>query len=164
MDSYRYLPRSFRDDFESLTTQHAESVWADLDGHVSTAKIALMTSAGLYLKDTQPPFDIEAERLNPLWGDPTFREIPRDTAQEKIGASHLHLNTRDFYIDFNVAFPLTRFSELEAEGEIGALAEINYSFMGYQEEGAPHWQSKQGPELIQKLKDQGVNALILAPA
>ena len=144
--------------------QHTQPVWANLNAPVSTAKIALMTSSGLYLKHKQSPFDIESERENPLWGDPTFREIPRDTTQEEIAASHLHLNTRDFYIDFNVALPLKRFSELEAEGKIGALAEVNYSFMGYQEEGAPHWSSTQGPDLVQKLGGQGVDALILAPA
>jgi hypothetical protein len=164
VDSYRYLPHSFRADFESLTVQETESVWANLTIPLTNARVALLTSSGLYLKDQQPSFDIQSERENPLWGDPTFRELPRDVTQDQIAASHLHLNTRDFYIDFNIAFPLRRFAEFEAEGRIGSLADINYSFMGYQEDGAPEWRSTQGPQLIQRLREQEVNALILAPA
>ena len=67
-------------------------------------------------------------------------------------------------MDFNVALPLDRFAELESEKRFGSLADINYSFMGYQQAGTPDWRNNQGPELIVKLKEQGVHALILAPA
>ena len=131
---------------------------------VNNATVALLTSAGLYLKDTQKPFEEERERENPLWGDPTYRVIPRQVRQDQIAASHLHLNTRDFYIDFNVALPIRRFEELETEGRIGKLAAEHYSFMGYQERSCAEWRQKYGPEVAQRLKDAGVSALVLAPA
>jgi hypothetical protein len=44
--------------------------------------------------------------------------------------AHLHLNPDDIIADFNIALPLELFAELERDGEIGSLAENNYSFMG----------------------------------
>jgi D-proline reductase (dithiol) PrdB len=164
VDSYRYLPRSFRPGYESMPVLDEPPVWAPLRVPIGEAKVALLTSAGLYLKDSQPPFDVEREREDPLWGDPTYRVIPRDTRQEQVAASHLHLNTRDFYIDFNVALPLRRFEELEAEGRIGRLADEHYSFMGFQERGCSEWRAKYGPEVAERLKEANVNALVLAPA
>lgn len=164
VDSFKYLPRSFRPGFEAMPMQEDEPVWSPLTLPVQQATIALLTSAGLYVKRRQQPFEEERERQNPLWGDPSFRAIPRDVRQEEIAASHLHLNTRDFYVDFNVALPIRRFEELEAEGKIGRLADEHYSFMGYQERGCAEWQTNYGPEVARRLKDAGVHALVLAPA
>ena len=164
VDSFKYLPRSFRAGFESVPMQATEPVWAPLRRPVEESKVALLTSAGLFLKDVQPPFDIERERNEPLWGDPTYRAIPRDVAQDQIDAAHLHLNTRDFLIDFNVALPIRPFSLLAAEGEIGAVADEHYSFMGFQQSGAPEWRARYGPEVARKLKEAEVDILLLAPA
>lgn len=164
VDSYKYLPRSFRQGYESTGVTVEVPVWAPMTAAVRDSTIALLTSAGLYLKDTQEPFDEQRERENPLWGDPTYRAIPRNVRQEQIAASHLHLNTRDFYIDFNIALPIRRFEELEAEGRIGRLADEHYSFMGYQERSCSEWREKYGPEVAGRLKDASVNALVLAPA
>lgn len=164
VDSYKYLPRSFRQGYESTAISGEGPVWAPMTGAVADSTIALLTSAGLYLKDTQKPFDGQREREDPLWGDPTYRVIPRQVRQEQIAASHLHLNTRDFYIDFNVALPVRRFEEFEAEGRIGRLADEHYSFMGYQERSCSEWRDKYGPAVAQRLKEAGVSALVLAPA
>lgn len=164
VDSYRYLPRSFREGYEALPMQAETPVWAPLAVPVEQASIALMTSAGLFIKDEQPSFDTEREIANPLWGDPTYRVIARDVRQEQIGAAHLHLNTRDFFVDFNVALALRAFGELEAEGRIGQLADEHYSFMGYQERSVAEWREHYGPEVARRLKDAGVHALVLAPA
>jgi D-proline reductase (dithiol) PrdB len=164
VDSYKYLPRSFRQGFESSSVTVDDAVWAPMAVPVRQATIALLTSAGLYLKDKQEPFDEQRERENPLWGDPTYRVILRSVRQEEVAAMHLHLNTRDFYVDFNVALPIRRFEELEAEGRIGRLAEEHYSFMGFQERSCAEWRQKYGPEVAQRLKDASVHALVLAPA
>ncbi|MDA0364637.1 MAG: glycine/sarcosine/betaine reductase selenoprotein B family protein [Chloroflexi bacterium] len=164
VDSYRYLPRSFREGYEALPLQAETPVWAPLGVPVEQASIALMTSAGLFLKDEQPPFDTEREIANPLWGDPTYRVIPGDVRQEQIGAAHLHLNTRDFFEDFNVALALRAFGELQTKGRIGQLADEHYSFMGYQERTVAEWREHYGPEVARRLKDAGVHALVLAPA
>jgi D-proline reductase (dithiol) PrdB len=164
VDSFKYLPRSFRAGYESVGFQAETPAWTAMTKPVEQATIALLTSAGLYLKASQPPFDVERERREPLWGDPTYRVIPRTVSQEELGAEHLHLNTRDFLIDFNVALPVRAFSALEAEGAIGKLADEEYAFMGFQSGGAAEWRTRYGPEVAHRLQDAEVDALVLAPA
>ena len=164
VDSFKYLPRSFRAGYENVPFQAETPVWTAMKKPVEQATIALLTSAGLYLKDSQPPFDVERERREPLWGDPTYRVIPRSVRQDELGAEHLHLNTRDFLIDFNVALPIRAFAELEGAGAIGKLADEHYAFMGFQAGGAQEWRTKYGPEVAHRLQDAEVDALVLAPA
>jgi hypothetical protein len=66
------------------------------------AAVALMTSAGLYLKDTQEPFD-DSGAETPM-GRSTYAAFTQ-RAQDQIAASHLP-QYADFYIDFNVALPI----------------------------------------------------------
>ncbi len=163
VDSFKYLPRSFRQGYD-IPYQAETPAWAPLDVPIEQATLALLTSAGLYVQGEQQPFDVEREKANPLWGDPTYRTIPRDVRQDQIGASHLHLNTRDFYEDFNVALALRAFGELAAEGKLGRVADEHYSVMGFQERTLDGWRTRYGPEIARRLKDAGVHALVLAPA
>ena len=164
VDSFKYLPRSFRGGYENLGWQAEAPVWAPLTKPVEEMTIALLTSAGLYLTGSQPPFDVERERREPLWGDPSYRVIPRTVEQSEIGAEHLHLNTRDFLIDFNVVLPIAPFSTLETEGVIGKLADEHYAFMGFQARGGEEWRTRYAPEVAHRLQDAEVEALVLAPA
>ena len=123
-----------------------------------------MTSAGIYLSDSQEPFDTEREKREPTWGDPTCRVIPSDVRQEQIACSHLHINHADILEDVNVVLPIRAFRTLAAEGAIGALAPEHYSFMGYQDRGLASWRTVQGPELAARLKERAVDVLLLAPA
>ena len=162
-DSYKFLPRSMQEEFKAFPDQPAAPVIAGTTIPLREAKVALLTSAGIYLKDSQPPFDTERERCEPLWGDPTYRVIPREVRADQVGVAHLHLNSDDLLADFNIALPLDIFAELEKTGKIGSLAENNYSFMGYQGESSAAWRDKYGPELAQRLNAEAVNLLVLAP-
>jgi D-proline reductase (dithiol) PrdB len=122
-----------------------------------------VTTAGIYVKDVEQPYDAEREKREPMWGDPTYRRIPRDVRQDQIGASHLHINHRDLLEDLNTVLPVRRFAELEAEGVIGSLAATNYSFMGFQP-NTTEWREHYGPEVAGLLKDEAVDAVLLAPA
>jgi D-proline reductase (dithiol) PrdB len=164
VDSYKFLPRSFRAGYELTSYQAETPVWAALEKPVSEARISLLTSAGLYLRDSQPSFDVERERKEPLWGDPSYRVIPRGVEQSQIEAAHLHINTRDILADFNVALPIRAFETLESEGVVGAVAEEHYGFMGFQERGCREWQEIYGPEVAARLRAAEVDALVLAPA
>ncbi len=164
VDSYKFLPRSFRPGYEATPMQEETPVWSPLAVPIERATVALVTSAGIYLKGRQEPFDVEREKREPTWGDPTYRVIPRDVRQEDVAVSHLHINTRDIEQDLNVALPVHRFLELESEGRIGRLADESYAFMGFQRRGAEEWRSRYGPEVARRLTDAGVHAVVLAPA
>jgi D-proline reductase (dithiol) PrdB len=150
--------------YESMPVIDEPPVWAPLPKPLHQCTIALMTSAGIYLKDSQEPFDVERERREPTWGDPSYRVIPRDVRTEDIACSHLHISHDDILEDVDVVLPVRAFTTLEAEGRIGRLAEEHYSFMGYQDRRLLDWRNVQGPELAARLKEHAVDVLLLAPA
>jgi D-proline reductase (dithiol) PrdB len=169
VDDYKYLPRSFASMFQVREEERVDDVpFTPLAKPPKQARIALVTTGGIWNKETDPPFDYEREKREPLWGDPSFRVIRRDVTQEQIGAGHLHLNNDDVLQDFNIALPISRFIELEEAGEIGSLAEKHYSFMGFQGGGpagpnTDEWRDRYGPEAARQMLDEGVDAVVVAP-
>jgi D-proline reductase (dithiol) PrdB len=163
IDGYKFLPKSMIPQFKAFPYQADDVVKAVPAVPLKRARVALLTSVGMYLRGRQQSFDIERERLEPLWGDPTYRLIPRGIARGAIGVAHLHLNPDDIVADFNIALPLEVFARLENEGRIGALAENNYSFMGFQGNSIAAWREVYGPELATRLREDRVDLLVLAP-
>ena len=165
VDGFRFLPPALKawirtfipeEDFKGYIP------WTPLSKPLSRTTLALATSAGISLK-SDPPFDMEREKREPLWGDRSFRAIPRETTEKEIDVNHLHINTNYIKQDINVILPLGRMAELEAEGVIGRLAPTAYSFYGFQ------WQNidflKEAIEPISKrMKDEGAEAVLLTPA
>jgi D-proline reductase (dithiol) PrdB len=139
-----------------------EIPWSPMKGPASRTVFSLMTSAGISLK-TDPPFDMEREKREPLWGDPTHREIPRDVSQDQIDVRHLHIDTGFIRQDIKVMLPVTRFAEFEKEGVIGRLAPTSYSFYGYQHDFSDLLDTTM-PKVVAKMHDEGVEAVILTPA
>ena len=164
VDSYAYLPRAFRPMYENTPTFTHEPVWSPFEKSLSEARIALLSSSGIFLPGSQAPFDMETERQNPTWGDPTLRLIPASVTQNQVGASHLHINTADVIDDINVALPIHRLAELAADGVIGSVADVHFSTMGFQAEGAQEWRTETGPDIAGHCQDMEVDAVILAPA
>jgi len=165
VDSFTWLPRSLAAMYQGVALEREEAPWTRLAKPIEQCRFALLTTAGLYLKGQDPPFDLEREKREPFWGDPTYRIIPRDVGQEDVGAAHLHINTEDLLQDMNTALPIQRFLELEEAGEIGSLAPSHYSFMGFQ--GFPAntapWRDQYGPEVARRMKEEGVDAALLTP-
>jgi D-proline reductase (dithiol) PrdB len=165
VDSFKWLPRALGAYYQGLMLEKEEAPWTPLAKPIEQCRFALVTTAGLYVKGQDQPFDVEREKREPFWGDPTYRIIPREVKQEEIGATHLHINTDYLVADINIALPIQRFLELEEGGEIGSLAPSHYSFMGYQgfpENSAP-WRDEYGPEVVRRMKEEGVDAALLTP-
>ena len=165
VDSFQFLPRSFRPMYENppRLDREDEPVWAPFDLRLAEARIALVTSAGLYVNTTQEPFDAEGERANPYWGDPTWRAIPADAARGDLGMTHLHVNNEDVLADHNVALPSHVLAELVAEGIVGSSTAEHASVMGYQEAGLDAWRSRTAPEIAAHLRRHGADGVVLAP-
>ena len=164
VDSYAFVPRAFRPIYEAVPHSGLDPAWAPFEKPLNQAKIALLSSAGIFLRTEQEPFDMERERQEPTWGDPSFRLIPAGVTQAEIGATHLHINTADLLLDLNIALPIHRLEELADAGVVGAVPEEHYSVMGYQEEGADVWRTQTGPEITARCHAAEIDALILAPA
>jgi len=150
--------------FEAEPQLDHEPVWAEMEVSLDRARVGLLSSAGIFLADAQEPFDVERERREPTWGDPTLRMIPDGVAQSQINATHLHINTADLVTDLNVALPIHRLDELVADGLIGEAAPEHFSVMGFQEEGADVWRTVTGPDIAARCHAADIDALILAPA
>jgi hypothetical protein len=167
VDSFKFLPRSFRPLYEGRGPFPGEEapVWAPFEKRLGESRIALLTSAGLYLKRSQPPFDLEREEMHPDWGDPSWRAIPASTQPAGIGVAHLHINDEDLLADPEIALPQRLLDRLASEGEgvIGGAVAEHLSVMGYQDRSLEDWRSKTAPELVAHLERQGADGLILAP-
>ena len=170
IDSYKWLPYSlaaWMQKYYQGPEEKSSTPFTPLAKPLSEPRFALLTTGGLYLKEQQEPFDVAREGLEPEWGDPSFRVIPTDTLSGEIAVAHTHYNPVDAEEDFNILLPLHRFHELKQSGEIGSLAPSAYSVMGYQGHPMPdytQWREKYGPEMLEQMKSEGVEALLLTPA
>ena len=165
VDGFRFMPPGLKAWLKKdipETDYVGDIPWTPLKKPVSQTNFSLMTSAGINLK-TDPPFDMEREKREPFWGDPTYREIPRGTLQGQIDVNHLHVDTSFIRQDINVILPLVRFAEFEKEGVIGSLSPTCYSFYGYQMDFAVLLKETM-PKVVAKMHDQGVEAVVLTPA
>jgi D-proline reductase (dithiol) PrdB len=165
VDGYRFLPPALKawvktfipdEDFKEYIP------WTPMTKPLTETTIALVTSAGISLK-TDPPFDMEREKREPIWGDRSYRTLPKETTEKDIEVNHLHINTSYIKQDINVILPLSRMAEFEQEKIIGRLAPTAYSFYGFQ------WQNneflKEAVEPISKhMKAERVEAVLITPA
>jgi len=165
VDGFRFMPPSLgasigkdipKEDYQG------DIPWTSLKKPIEQTRFALMTTAGISMK-SDTPFNVERERQEPLWGDPTFREIPRATTEADIEVNHLHINTDYIYQDLNVMLPLARFREFEIDGFIGSLAPTSYSYYGYQMDPKVLLEETM-PKVSDKMLSEGVEAVILTPA
>lgn len=167
VDSFKYLPRLIAYFYQTTDRQPETPIpWTPLDKPLADCKFGLVTSAGLYQLGVDQPFDLKREQREPTWGDPTYRVLPTNIPRERIGVSHLHLDTQDIVADHNIVLPIDRFKELADEGRIGGLAERAYSFMGYQgfPPDAKEWEERYAPEVSELLLADEVDCVLLTPA
>jgi D-proline reductase (dithiol) PrdB len=136
--------------------------WTPLQKPVSETTFALMTSAGISMK-TDPPFDVEREKREPEWGDPTSRNIAATAVASDIDVNHLHINTDYIKQDINVILPLTRFQEFEKEGIIGGLAPTHYSYYGFQPPYPRQLIEETAPAVASRMQAEGVEAVLMTP-
>ena len=136
--------------------------WTPLNKPISETTFTLMTSAGISMK-SEPPFDVEREKREPAWGDPSSRQIPSTANSSDIDVNHLHINTDYILKDINVILPLKRFKEFEEGGTIGRLASNCYSFYGFQPDPS-ELLTKTMPKVAEQMQADNVEAVLLTPA
>ncbi len=165
VDGFRFLPPGLKAWIRTFIPKEEFTgyiPWTPLPKPISQTTFSLVTSAGISLK-SDPPFDMEREKRDPLWGDRSFRAIPRQTKEQEIDVNHLHINTGYIKRDLNVILPLGRMAELESEGIIGRLAPNVYSFYGFQWKSTDFLREAIEP-ISKRMKAEGVEAVLLTPA
>ena len=136
--------------------------WTPLKKPIREMTFTLMTSAGISMK-TDPPFDVEREKREPAWGDPSSRQIPASAGEKDIDVNHLHINTDYIKQDINVILPLKRFKEFDNEGIIGRLAPNCYSYYGFQPDPT-ELLTQTMPKVADQMQAENVEAVLLTPA
>jgi len=121
---------------------------------LAEAQVAIVTTAGLRTDgDT-------------YWtpGDQAFTEIPVDA--DKLALAHFSPNfdRSGFMADPEVVFPVKRLAELAADGTIGSVAPLHYSFMGAQpDHNLETMRLDSGPACAERLKRDGTDVVVLTP-
>ncbi len=165
VDGFRFLPPSLAAWINSLIPAEGfkgSIPFTPLSKPLSEATLTLVTSAGISL-ETDPPFDMEREKKEAIWGDRSFRAIPKGSTSSDITANHLHINTEYILEDINVILPLARMAEFERERIIGRLAPTAYSFYGFQWESTDFLKEAIEP-MCKRMQEEGVDAVLLTPA
>jgi len=165
VDGFRFLPPGLKAWVQTFIPEEefkGSIPWTPMSKPLNQTTIALVTSGGISLK-SDPPFDMEREKREPLWGDRSFRMIPRETTEKDIDVNHLHINTSYVKRDINVILPLARIAEFEQGKIIGRLAATAYSFYGFQWQNTEFLSEAIEP-ISKKMKLEKVEAVLLTPA
>ena len=127
-------------------------------GHLSDARVAVVTAAGVHLR-SQEPFDME----NPE-GDASFRVLPPDADVGELVITHDYYDHRAADQDINCVYPIERIKELVDRGELGSLAPRHVGMMGHIYGAQRERLIRQSaPEIAAQMKNEEVDLAILAP-
>jgi D-proline reductase (dithiol) PrdB len=133
------------------------SPWTPSAKPLRESCLALISSAGIF-RDDQEPFDPWA--VNDL----SFRRIPVDTPPERLNLHHNYFDHRDALHDLNCVFPVERLKELEDDGYIGSVTPEAITLGMGRLYKRTALQNETVPEIIDVLKQQGANLVLLVPA
>ena len=133
---------------------HEDAPFAPPGKPLGECRVAIVTTAGLHRRGDRA--------FGP--GEQTYRVIPADTPNADVIQSHTSLGFDRVAImrDLNVSFPIDRLRELHARGELGGLGPNHYSFMGALRD-LPRVEKETGPEVGRRLREEGVDAVLITP-
>jgi len=163
VNSFKFMSKTLADSLKVwpyVDTSGEEIPWTSLKKPVRDCRIAMVSSGGFYHR-SDIPFDLERERREPLWGDPSYREIRRGITQADIRAAHLHYENAHAMQDFNCMFPLAMLEELYRDGTIGGITEFHLSFMGYQPKPGTFIREV-APKMAERLMEWGADLVLLS--
>lgn len=129
------------------------SPWAAFVKPLSEARIALLTTGGVYVRDTQAPF---------VDDDPSYRVIPSATPASDLAIFHEHYDKSNAEKDINVIFPIERLREMEGEDRIGSIAATAFGFMGYIiGDSIPRLLDETAPDVARMLLEEDVDGAVI---
>jgi len=154
-----YIPR-IRDNYARLGYAAYKWVvnedlppWAPLAKPLSECRLGLVASGGIYTTG-QVAFHYK--------DDTTIREILSDVDSSALRATHFAYDLSAARTDPNVVFPVDTLRQLTCEGWIGSLAGRFLTCMGgiY---STRRVMSELAPRLLERLREEEVDAVLLVP-
>lgn len=134
----------------------SETPFSPFTGALAEARLAVLTTGGFYLPDSQQPFTAEH-----IEGDPTFRVLPPTVTPGDLGIAHTHFPHEAALADLNTVLPLEHLREVVAEGRIGSLGPT-YSISGYCTDVAALCEQS-AERIAQHAQEAGCHAALLVP-
>lgn len=137
---------------------------------LSELRLALLTTSGHFVEGDDPnPFGIEhmtqpeaVTRISEFLRDePKLSQIPVDTPPEMLCVRHPGYDIRGGQADPNVNFPIELLREMQAEGKIGELFPLAYSFVGATSQ--IRLQKHSGPEWVRMFQENHIDAVLMVP-
>jgi D-proline reductase (dithiol) PrdB len=132
------------------------SPWTPFEKSLDRACLALISSGGIFRHD-QEPFDPWA--VNGL----SFRQIPTDTPYQDLELHHNYFDHRDALRDLNCIFPVQRLEQLADQGFIGRLAPAAITLGMGRLYKRTALQKQTVPRLVEVLRGQDTDAVLLVP-
>lgn len=119
---------------------------------LAQSRIAIISTAGLQRRGDRP-FSVDSA---------DYRLLPSDTRAADLVMSYISTNfdRSGFQQDHNVVLPIDRLNELAADGTIGSVASVHYSFMGATH---PAKLERTAKQLAGLLKQDRVDSVLLVP-
>ncbi len=135
--------------------------WTPLTKPLPQCRVALVSSAAL-AANSDRSFDLQIERNDPWFSDPSHRVLPRNTRTGDVQVCHLHINRAFAEQDLNCVMPLERLAELVMSGEVGDSARSHYSYVGFtlRPERLLH---ETVPSIVEGLRQEHVDVVVLVP-
>lgn len=151
-----FLQRKYTKAFRFIDNRSIDKPMSALQNPLNQSKIALITSAGLYLKESKA-FDTEA-----LKGDTTYRKIDKHDTLETLDIAHTHYDHKFIKEDINTVYPMILLEELKDKNQIGQVSDVNFSFCGFVLD-TEKLITETAVGILEDIKEEGIDAVILAP-
>ena len=133
-----------------------ETPWTPLRAPLETARLGVVTTAGVYRPGVDPPFADTEE------GDPRVLALPIDVELGQLDVSHSHIPEELALADLNVVLPMEPLRALVREGIVGSLAPRVWSVVGYRTR-AHDVALVTAPEIAAGLAADGVTLALIVP-
>ncbi len=162
MDYVRYIDRTreyyLAEGYEkSYRWSHFDDVpFTPLEKPLADCRIAIVSTSDVHLKDDE----LAQGEFNAMLGN--VYSIPSDTPVDALYSRQEHFDTHATHIeDVDSYFPLTRLRELAGDGKIGSLAARAHGvFTSY---SSRKTLEGDGPEVVKRCREDGVDAVLLTP-
>ena len=146
----RDMPKGVRETLEELEMPgFTDRPWTT-PAPARERKVAVVSSAGLSQRGDKP-FSWSARDYR------AFSAGDRDLVMTHIAVDY---DRTAWQQDINAILPIDRLNEMAVVGEVGAVAETHYSFMGASD---PLELEAPAREAAARMKEEGVNTVLLAP-
>ena len=134
-----------------------DSPWAESPLAVKDSKVAIVTTAGFFVKGQEPL------RETKFQGDFSYRILPRDITLSRLAVGRALLDDRFALLDPNLLLPIDRLKELVEDGVVREASANHYSFSGYCTDYEPLL-SGSAKDVARRLRYEGVDKVIVIAA